>query len=178
MSKPYSSSQGGYSSAETFPGAAASTVQGQSSIEDLNEKRPIPSSTRSRKKLYIIIGSVLAILVIIGAVLGGVLASRNNNNNKTNNEKLGQGSAANAADVASGVASSATSTAASSSSSATAQASVSPLPLYDWTKSSLAGALAEEAAGATNVQAPMIGVALGSWLILVSRAIFISQARD
>lgn len=140
-------------------------MQGDSTA-NLNEKRAAGNAGHSRKKLYIIIGSVIAVLVVVGAVVGGVLGSRNNSNN---DKKSGSGSASDAAPITTtlpnGQATTITPTPAST---ATPKASVSPLPTYDWTRSSLAGVLAEVEAGNTNVQAPMMGVALGSWLVLVN----------
>jgi len=147
-------------------------MQGDSTA-NLNEKRAPGTATHSRKKLYIILGSIIGALVVLGAVLGGVLASKNNSNN---DKKSGSGSASDASPITTtlpnGQATTITPTPASTS---TPKASVSPLPTYDWTRSSLAGALAEVEAGATNVQAPMMGVALGSWLILVCLVNLIDQ---
>jgi flagellar basal body-associated protein FliL len=53
---------------------------------------------KSRKKMWIIIGAIIALLVIIGAVLGGVLGSRASNDSSSS----GSGSSADQANGGSG----------------------------------------------------------------------------
>lgn len=135
-------------------------------------------ANNSRRKTWIILGAVIGTLVVIGAVVGGVLAVklRKDNTSTTGSSHSSSGINNVAADsnnaltsiLPNGQTTTIVSAAASAtSSSSSAQASVSPLATYDWTKSSYAGAIAQaKSAGANSVQGPMVGIALGSWLIL------------
>lgn len=140
-----------------------------------NEKGGVGAGKGSNKKKYIIGGTLLGV-VAVAAVLGGVLGTQLNKNN--NSSTSGTRGAADAAAGGNGLAATtettvlpngATATLTSSpaaSTSSASTASVSPLATYDWTKTSYAGTLAAKAAGEDDIQPPMIGAAIGNWLVL------------
>lgn len=125
----------------------------------------------SSKKKWIIVGSILAVLVIVGAVVGGVLGARAANDHTTSSSSANKGGIVNAAaadpitsQLPNGAVTTVTPTTvnptATSSSGASSTISVTPLPQWNWAQSSY------NAAAAGGSQAPMVGLALGNWLVL------------
>lgn len=89
---PYHAAVGGFEASGLEAAAPEAAVYGQG-------YQSVPTGTaeatatgaaaagRSRKKLWIVVGGVIAVLVIIGAVVGGVLGSRSANSSSDSSDK-------------------------------------------------------------------------------------------
>lgn len=127
------------------------------------QQNALPATPRPnpRRRKIIIASAVIGTLVVIGAVVGILFGAHiikiTTSSSSVTVSSLPDGSKTT---VTNGV------SPASSTGVPAAAASVTPLPQWDWTKSNMAAAANATTAKASYVQGPMVGAALGNWLIL------------
>jgi hypothetical protein len=78
-------------STDHIPLASADPMGSSNPYAASSSPRGFAQPKKSRKKLWIILGSILALLIILGAVLGGVLGSRASKNTSTSSAGSGTG---------------------------------------------------------------------------------------